>query len=257
MTTSEKLILGIEGFLAIPGHFLNKYGLMLAARATSFFALPIEGSFWASAMVGSDHAELYGKSLAFFLDLMADYLVYKFGRIHQGVGQSERKLRYSYTILGFVVFNAVASWATSAWQLARSVPKATILVPFTGVDVGFLAPLFFALIQPVMGAGASWATAIQDGKFRDPPKRSSEKKVVKTEPEAATRRPGAPGIGWWRAKYPTLENTNGPFVEEDVRALALAEWEKSPSQTTLYNWKTEANQGSWLVVSGGNGAGNE
>lgn len=267
-TVSEKWILSIEGFLSIPGHFLNRYGLMLAARAASFFSLPIEGGFWAGAMDGTDHALFYGMSLAFTLDLIADYLAYKAGRIYQGVGQSKTKMKYATVLLGFVGFNAISSWATSVWQLTHSMPKAVILVPFTTIDVGFLAPLFFAMIQPVMGAGVSWATAIQDGKFVDPPKRTSEK-VVRVEPQVGgsrpqvvTRRPGAPGIGWWRAKYPTLENRDGPLGDEDVRVLALAEWEIAPKGTTLYNWKKEANQKLGLVsgsrpqvVRSGNGAG--
>lgn len=211
----------IGRWFALPTALWDRYGLMLSARAASLFSLPIEGGFWSSVMGQGPVTRFCSYALPFTLDLIADELVYRYGRIQQSVTVKTKKWRASRYILLFVVFNAAQSWGTAAWQLNNAMQP---------VHLAF--PLLFALIQPVMGAGIAWTQAVQDGKFDEPERE-------KTEPK---RKRGRPDVEWWRTRSAQLDGQRAQLTADDVRELVLSEWTDSPSPTTLYAWAQEARE---------------
>lgn len=214
----------LDQTLELPSILWDRFGLMLAARAASLFSLPIEGSFWVSVM-GDNHA-FFANALPFTLDLIADLIVYRYGRIQQSAAKGTKKSKLSRYILVFVAFNAAASWGAAAWQLYN------VMQP-----VHIVFPILFALIQPVMGAGVAYTQAVQDGKYDDDVVKRVEKPTP--QPEHKVNK-GMPDVEWWRNTYPHLNGEREQMTPERVRELIQAEWESVPSPTTLYNWAKEA-----------------
>jgi len=202
----------------------DEHGLMLSARAVSLFSLPIEGGFWTLVMGSGWFATISAYALPFTMDLISDQIVYKYGRIQQTVVKGRKKWRASRRLLFFVVFNACASWGTAAWQLYSQMQP---------VQITF--PILFAVIQPLMGAGAAWTMAVEHGKYVDSDKDVSEQPKL-------TRVQGAPDVEWWRDKVASLNGGAEQLTVNDVRELVLAEYTDLPSPTTLYNWKNQANK---------------
>lgn len=61
------------------------------------------------------------------------------------------------------------------------------------------------------------------------------------QPESK-KRPGKPTLDWWRSRYEQMNGDRAQMTPERVQELVLAEWELSPSRTTLYNWSDECVQ---------------
>lgn len=198
--------------------FWDQHGLMLSARAASLFSLPIEGGFWAAVMDGGPVTQFAAYALPFTLDLIADLVVYRYGRIQQTVAKGTKKWKASRFILVFALFNAVSSWGTSAWQLYNAMQP---------VKLGF--PVLFALIQPVMGAAVAYTQAVQDGKYDEQPAPKPEQKRIR----------GKPDHNWWLAKLESFNGNREQVTPDVVRELCLAEYTETPSATTLYNWARE------------------
>jgi hypothetical protein len=200
----------------------DRHGLMLSARAASLFSLPIEGGFWSSVMGEHWAAQACAYALPFTLDLVADLVVYRYGRIQQTVVKGTKKWKASRYIVWFAVFNAVASWGTSAWQLNSAMQPVKVLWP-----------LLFAFVQPVMGAAVSYTQAVQDGKY-------DEQTPIKDEQPEQIRIQGKPDLDWWLDKVDSLNGDGEQVTPERVRELCLAEYTETPSGTTLYNWARRA-----------------
>lgn len=199
----------------------DKSGLMLSARAASLFSLPIEGGFWSSVMGRGWAAQVSAYALPFTLDLIADLVVYRYGRIQQTVAKGTKKWKASRFILVFAFFNAFASWGTAAWQLNNAMQP-----------VLWIFPILFAIIQPVMGAAVAYTQAVQDGKYDDQPAVKPEQKRIR----------GKPDHNWWLNKLESLNGSREQVTPDVVRDLCLAEYTETPSGTTLYNWSREAQE---------------
>lgn len=141
----------------------ERFGFWTLTILISYFSLPIEGEFWASLMPTDQWHK--GYALCFTLDMAAAFLVYRRGRIHQSVRKGSKKWKAARLILAFIVLNAVAGWGTSAWQIHRVLVSPTLLFA-----------LAFAIIQPVMNFGLSYAQAVQDGKYDEPQTEERETK---------------------------------------------------------------------------------
>jgi len=164
-------------------------------------------------------AQVCAYALPFTLDLIADLVVYRYGRIQQTVAKGSKKWRASRFILVFAVFNAVASWGAAAWQLNSAMRP-----------VGLAFPVLFALIQPVMGAAVAYTQAVQDGKY-------DEQVPTRAEPKRIN---GKPDHEWWLNKVDSMDGDREQMTPDLVRDLCLAEYTEVPSATTLYNWSKEA-----------------
>lgn len=219
------LISRFDSVTELPAHIWERFGFMITTRAISIFSLPIEGEFWAENM---NQNAVFGWGLAFTLDLLSDELVYKYGRIQQTVSKNSKKWKASRFILGFVAFNALASWFTSGWQMNQQMMEGDLTLLS-------LIPFGFALIQPVVSLGASYARAVQDGKYDEP-------ETTKPEPKRDRRTSGKPSIDWWRERLDSLNGEREQMTPDRVREIVLSEWTESPGNTTLYNWSQEAKE---------------
>lgn len=146
-------------------YYLMRLALWIAGPVIAWFALPIEGEFWATMMPAVYHNRAY--NLCFALDLVGEMLIYFAARIQQTAAKNSKQGRMARVIYGFAAIPALASWGI-AYQQLRVLGFVVVVAALN------------ALIQPAIQAGIGFTQAVLEGKFEE----KQEKEPTKVhEPE--------------------------------------------------------------------------